>query len=50
MKEILITGASTGIGHALTEAFLQKGDIVWAGVRKPEVLHDLKENIQTFIL
>lgn len=42
MKEILITGASTGIGLALTEAFLQKGDIVWAGVRKPETLQRLE--------
>lgn len=43
MKEILITGASTGIGYALTESFLKNGDVVWAGVRKPETLKPLQE-------
>lgn len=42
MKDIFITGASTGIGYALTESFLKRGDFVWAGVRKPEVLKDLQ--------
>ncbi|HEY1079086.1 MAG TPA: SDR family NAD(P)-dependent oxidoreductase, partial [Bdellovibrio sp.] len=42
MKEVFITGASTGIGYALTESFLKRGDFVWAGVRKPEVLSDLQ--------
>lgn len=42
MKQIFITGASTGIGYALTESFLKRGDFVWAGVRKPEVLNDLQ--------
>ncbi|WP_374076722.1 SDR family oxidoreductase [Bdellovibrio bacteriovorus] len=43
MKEVFITGASSGIGHALTESFLKRGDFVWAGVRKPEVMKDLQE-------
>ncbi|WII73895.1 SDR family oxidoreductase [Bdellovibrio sp. 22V] len=38
MHEVLITGASSGIGYALTESFLQRGDVVWAGARKPETL------------
>ncbi|HEX7672738.1 MAG TPA: SDR family oxidoreductase [Bdellovibrio sp.] len=42
MKHILITGASTGIGRALAESFLKRGDFVWAGVRNPEVLSSLK--------
>ncbi|KAH9938704.1 uncharacterized protein B0H18DRAFT_23650 [Fomitopsis serialis] len=36
-----ITGSSTGFGRATTEVALQKGDIVVATLRKPEVLADL---------
>ncbi|KAH9843765.1 uncharacterized protein C8Q71DRAFT_852290 [Rhodofomes roseus] len=36
-----VTGSSTGIGRATTELVLQKGDIVVATLRKPEVLADL---------
>ncbi|KZT74488.1 NAD(P)-binding protein [Daedalea quercina L-15889] len=36
-----ITGSSTGFGRATTEQVLQKGDIVVATLRKPEVLADL---------
>ncbi len=43
MKHILITGASTGIGHELTAKFLERGYFVWAGVRKPETLASLKQ-------
>lgn len=42
-KVIFITGASTGIGYHLTEAFLQKGWTVWAGLRRPEVLSSLTD-------
>lgn len=38
MKNIFITGASSGIGLALVEAFLKKGHRVWAALRKPEML------------
>ncbi|KAI9568304.1 hypothetical protein HD554DRAFT_2172701 [Boletus coccyginus] len=37
----LITGASSGLGKALTEVVLSKGDIVVATLRKPSVLAPL---------
>jgi NAD(P)-dependent dehydrogenase (short-subunit alcohol dehydrogenase family) len=36
-----ITGASSGSGHALTEAALARGDQVVAAVRRPDALADL---------
>ncbi|EJF55608.1 NAD(P)-binding protein [Dichomitus squalens] len=36
-----ITGASTGLGRALTEIVLEKGDTAIATVRRPELLSDL---------
>ncbi|MBO9667127.1 MAG: SDR family oxidoreductase [Bdellovibrio sp.] len=44
MKQVLITGASTGIGFETTRALLEDGYRVWAGVRKPEVLERLKQD------
>jgi NAD(P)-dependent dehydrogenase (short-subunit alcohol dehydrogenase family) len=44
MQNILVTGANRGIGLALTRRFLELGQRVFAGVRKPEsaaVLSDL---------
>ena len=41
MATILITGANRGIGLALTEAFIGRGDRVIATVRKPEHLEGL---------
>ncbi|MBD2465683.1 SDR family NAD(P)-dependent oxidoreductase [Oscillatoria sp. FACHB-1407] len=40
-KVWLITGSSTGFGRSLTEAVLEKGDIVVATARKPEQLDNL---------
>ncbi|WP_291515467.1 SDR family oxidoreductase [Bdellovibrio sp. ArHS] len=42
MKQILVTGASTGIGFDLTKRLCEKGHRVWAGVRRPEVLQSLQ--------
>lgn len=36
MKTILITGTSTGIGHAAAELFAERGWKVFAGTRNPE--------------
>ncbi|KAH7915191.1 hypothetical protein BJ138DRAFT_1142229 [Hygrophoropsis aurantiaca] len=36
-----ITGASTGFGRSVTELALQRGDIVVATMRKPDILADL---------
>ncbi|QLY27125.1 SDR family oxidoreductase [Bdellovibrio sp. KM01] len=44
MKQVLITGASTGIGFDLTRTLCEKGYKVWAGVRKPESLDRLTED------
>jgi short-subunit dehydrogenase len=43
LKQVLITGASTGIGFDLTRTLCAKGYKVWAGVRKPESLDRLVE-------
>jgi NAD(P)-dependent dehydrogenase (short-subunit alcohol dehydrogenase family) len=43
-KVWLITGCSTGFGHALAEAVLQKGDRLLATARKPEQLGALVEH------
>jgi NAD(P)-dependent dehydrogenase (short-subunit alcohol dehydrogenase family) len=43
MEIILVTGASRGIGLALTKAFLASGNIVIAGCRRPSELDDLKQ-------
>jgi len=53
MRNIVITGASTGIGYALVESFLAEGDRVWAGVRKIESLQPLQSrysNLNILIL
>ncbi len=42
MKNILITGASTGIGHALAKAFANKGYRVFGSVRKVDDVAKLK--------
>ncbi|MEK2688842.1 SDR family oxidoreductase [Bdellovibrio sp. GT3] len=41
MKQVIVTGASTGIGFDLTRTLCEKGYIVWACVRKPESLDRL---------
>lgn len=38
----VVTGTSTGVGRNMAELLLQKGEIVVATARKPEVLDDLK--------
>ena len=54
MKTWFITGTSTGLGRALTEKLLAKGDRVVATIRKPDALGDLKatypENLQVAVL
>lgn len=42
MKSVLITGASTGIGHAAVKHLAEKGWTVFAGVRKDKDAEDLK--------
>jgi NAD(P)-dependent dehydrogenase (short-subunit alcohol dehydrogenase family) len=42
-KVWFITGSSRGLGRALTEAALEKGDRVIATARKPESLEGLRE-------
>lgn len=45
-KAIVITGVSTGIGHALTRQLLDKGYRVFGSVRKPEDATKLKEEFR----
>ena len=42
MKYIIVTGASTGIGRAVAEHFLKKGDFVFGSVRKETDAEALK--------
>ncbi|MES2802177.1 MAG: SDR family oxidoreductase [Bdellovibrionota bacterium] len=42
MKQVLVTGASGGIGYSLVQALCEKGHRVWAAVRKPEVMQSLQ--------
>ena len=41
MKQILVTGASSGIGRAIAESLVDQNTVVWAGARNPAVLADL---------
>ena len=43
MQNILVTGANRGIGLALTRRFLELGQRVYAGVRKPESAQALSD-------
>jgi len=51
-KAVLITGASTGIGRAMTELLASKGYFVYAGARKEQDLRDLNAiaNVQAIRL
>ena len=51
IKTVLITGCSTGIGRALTEAFLLRGYRVYATVRTAGSLQDLQhEQLRELVL
>jgi NAD(P)-dependent dehydrogenase (short-subunit alcohol dehydrogenase family) len=41
-KTWFITGTSTGFGRSMTEQLLERGDRVFATLRKPEMLDDLR--------
>ena len=38
----LVTGASSGIGHATARALLKAGFVTYATARRPETLEDLR--------
>lgn len=42
MKQVLVTGASGGLGYNLVQSLCEKGHRVWAAVRKPEVMQALQ--------
>jgi len=41
LSNLAVTGASSGIGRAITERVLKQGDIVVAALRKPSAIADL---------
>jgi len=45
--KIFVTGASSGLGFALTKLFLKRGDKVW-GIGRRELKLDLKENFKYY--
>jgi NAD(P)-dependent dehydrogenase (short-subunit alcohol dehydrogenase family) len=47
---IFITGANRGIGLALTQQALARGDHVFAGVRHPDTAHELRRLAQQYTL
>lgn len=47
MKNILVTGASSGIGKMLTEKLIKKGFRVWSIARRKNLLRDLKNELQS---
>lgn len=49
MKTILITGAGSGLGFALTKRLALAGHRVFAGVRKDEDLHRLAESLPEIV-
>ena len=51
-QAVLVTGASTGIGRAMTELLASKGHFVYAGARKDQDLADLNKipNVQAIKL
>lgn len=49
MENILITGASTGIGYSLTKIFLDKGCRVFGSVRKKEDADRLKKDFGALV-
>ena len=40
---LVVTGTSTGLGRAITELVLEKGEVVVATARRPETLDDLAQ-------
>lgn len=49
-KTYVITGATSGIGKALTEYFVAKGNTVFAGYRNEAKLKDLPKNVIPFLI
>jgi len=47
MKNVLITGVSSGIGKALTKLLLTKGFRVWGIARRKELLLELKKELHS---
>src|SRR5438093_561880 len=47
MQNILITGCSTGIGHATCELFAERGWAVYAGSRNPEGLRFKNSSVRS---
>lgn len=43
MKRVLITGANRGLGLQFTRGYLERGDQVFAGCRRPETARQLQE-------
>lgn len=46
MKNVLVTGASTGIGNALVKKLIKRGFKVWGVARRENLLKDLKTELQ----
>ena len=47
-RTVVITGASTGIGHACAKVLAKSGFHVFAGVRKEEDAKKLKNKVKEF--
>ncbi|AZZ38005.1 short-chain dehydrogenase/reductase [Bdellovibrio sp. qaytius] len=49
MKQVLITGASGGLGYGLVQSLCENGHRVWAAVRKPESMKDLQSKYSSLL-
>lgn len=46
MKNVLVTGASSGIGNTLTKELIKKGFRVWGIARRKKLLEELKNELE----
>lgn len=49
MKQVLVTGASGGLGQGLVQSLCERGHRVWAAVRKPESMQAIQSKYPSLL-